>query len=65
MDRATWLHVGLTPHEALSISGYPFLFMFVPVETIKILRIYGQVVTFIFGPLTILSAIAFDAKAVK
>lgn len=47
------------------VSGYPFLVMFVPEESIKILRIYGQVVTFIFGPLTILSAIAFDAKAVE
>jgi len=47
------------------VSGYPFQFIFVPENTIKILRIYGQVVTFIFGPLTILSAIAFDAKVVK
>jgi len=47
------------------VSGYPFLFIFIPENTIKILRIYGQVVTFIFGPITILSAIAYDAETVE
>ncbi len=47
------------------VSGYPFLFIFESETAIKILRIYGQVVTFIFGPLTILSAIAFDAEALE
>ncbi|MDA3810399.1 MAG: hypothetical protein PF518_08730 [Spirochaetaceae bacterium] len=47
------------------VSGYPFLFLFIPENTIKILRIYGQVVAFILGPITIFSALSYDAKTIE
>lgn len=44
------------------VSGYPFLMVFKPELAINVLRSYGLVVTFVFGPITILSAMAFDAE---
>ncbi len=46
------------------VSGYPFLWVFDAGNSIKYLRIYGLIVTFIMGPLTIISAIANDAKKI-
>lgn len=45
------------------VCGYPFLFVFEPEIAINVLRFYGLIVTFIFGPITILSAMAFDAES--
>jgi len=46
------------------VSGYPFLWVFDAGNSIKYLRIYGLIVTFVMGPLTIISAIANDAKKI-
>lgn len=46
------------------LSGYPFLWFFDAEKAIEYLRIYGVIVAFVFGPITVISAIAKDAEKI-